>query len=173
MLLRDKIFYFQYILLKQWDFWFCDKWRAWVVKKLLRAPLEKLYVRYYVTIHDFKKLKLGKHVSINQGCFLSCQGGLSIGDYVSIGHNTSIITTEHTFNDSEKPIKYQPILQKPVSIGNNVWISANVTILAGVSIADGTVIAAGAVVNKDVLEMNSIIGGVPAKHIKYRGNGGN
>lgn len=56
---------------------------------------------------------------------------------------------------------------KPVTIGNDVWIGANVVILPGVNISDGAVIAAGAVVTKDV-EPYAIVGGVPAKVIRYR-----
>ena len=56
---------------------------------------------------------------------------------------------------------------KAVNIGNDVWIGANVIILPGVTISDGAIIAAGAVVNKDVKPFE-IVGGVPAKTIKYR-----
>lgn len=56
---------------------------------------------------------------------------------------------------------------KPVTIGNDVWIGANVCIMPGVSIGDGAVVAAGAVVCHDV-EPYSIVGGVPACHIRYR-----
>lgn len=56
---------------------------------------------------------------------------------------------------------------RPVEIGNDVWIGANVIILPGVKIGDGAVLAAGAVVTKDV-EPYAIVGGVPAKVIKYR-----
>lgn len=54
-----------------------------------------------------------------------------------------------------------------IYIGNDVWIGANVIILPGVHIGDGAVLAAGAVVNRDV-EPYSIVGGVPAKRIKFR-----
>ena len=54
-----------------------------------------------------------------------------------------------------------------ILIGNDVWVGANAIILSGVTIGDGAVIAAGAVVNKDVAPY-SVVGGVPAKHIKYR-----
>lgn len=56
---------------------------------------------------------------------------------------------------------------RPVVIGNDVWIGANVIILPGVHIGDGAVIAAGAVVTKDVDDY-AIVGGVPAKVIRYR-----
>lgn len=56
---------------------------------------------------------------------------------------------------------------EPVTIGNDVWIGANVVILPGVHIGDGAIIAAGAVVTKDV-EAYAVVGGVPAKVIKYR-----
>lgn len=56
-----------------------------------------------------------------------------------------------------------------IIIGNDVWIGANVSILPGVKIGDGAVLAAGAVVNKDVPPY-AIVGGIPAKVIKYRFN---
>ena len=56
---------------------------------------------------------------------------------------------------------------EPVVIGNDVWIGANVCIMPGVHICDGAIVAAGAVVTKDV-EPYAIVGGVPAKLIRYR-----
>ncbi len=54
-----------------------------------------------------------------------------------------------------------------VIIGNDVWIGTRVTILEGVRIGDGVVIAAGALVNKDIPPY-AVVGGVPARVIKYR-----
>ncbi len=56
---------------------------------------------------------------------------------------------------------------KPVIIGNDVWIGGYVSILPGVTIGDGAVVAAGAVVTRDV-EPYAIVGGVPARLIRYR-----
>jgi|GEM_PF-103189 len=55
----------------------------------------------------------------------------------------------------------------PIHIGNDVWIGARAIIMDGVTIADGVVVAAGAVVTRDVPPY-AIVGGVPAKIIRYR-----
>lgn len=52
-------------------------------------------------------------------------------------------------------------------IGNDVWIGNNVTIRYGITIGNGAIIGSGAVVTRDVAPY-SIVGGVPAKHIKQR-----
>lgn len=54
-----------------------------------------------------------------------------------------------------------------VEIGNDVWIGDSARIMQGVHVGNGAIIAAGAVVTKDVPDY-SIVGGVPAKVIKYR-----
>jgi len=74
-------------------------------------------------------------------------------------------TNNQLFNDFANPItEGSPYT---ISIGNDVWIGADVRILDGVKIGDGAIVAAGAIVTTNV-EPYSIVGGVPAKHIRYR-----
>jgi hypothetical protein len=54
-----------------------------------------------------------------------------------------------------------------VTIGHDVWIGHGVTVTAGVTIGTGAVIGAGAVVTRDVGPY-TVVGGVPARHIKRR-----
>lgn len=121
-----------------------------------------------VFIEGAQNLRIGNHVSINRNTNLSCEGGITIGDNVAIGHGTSIISTNHGFADAQVPINYQPVSYAPVVIGSNVWIGAKATILAGVTIPQGCIIAAGAIVTKSVAERDSIIAGVPARRISSR-----
>jgi acetyltransferase-like isoleucine patch superfamily enzyme len=58
---------------------------------------------------------------------------------------------------------------REVLIGNDVWVGARAIILDGVAIGDGAIIGAGAVVTKDI-PAYAIVGGVPAKIIRYRFN---
>ena len=60
-----------------------------------------------------------------------------------------------------------PSCKGDIIIGNDVWIGAKSTIMSGVKIGHGAIVAAGAVVTKDV-QPYSVVGGNPAKHIKFR-----
>lgn len=65
-----------------------------------------------------------------------------------------------------KENKYVGDLKQTI-IGNDVWVASDAVIKHGVTVGDGAVVAAGAVVVKDVPPF-AIVGGVPAKIIKYR-----
>ena len=102
---------------------------------------------------------------------------LKIGNFVSIASNVSfLLDVEHrTDTISTYPFKAK-MLNTCVSEGyskgdiiveDDVWIGYGATIMSGVHICQGAVIAAGAVVTKDV-PAYAIVGGVPAKLIKYR-----
>jgi len=67
-----------------------------------------------------------------------------------------------TFADKNYFEEYADII-----IENDVWVGANALITEGVRIENGAIIAAGAVVTKDVPPY-AVVGGVPAKIIKYR-----
>lgn len=71
----------------------------------------------------------------------------------------------HTFADEDKFKEFS----NPIQIGNDVWIGQGAFLCGGVNINDGAVILAGAVVTKDIPPY-AIVGGVPAKIIKYRYN---
>lgn len=102
--------------------------------------------------------------------------GLKIGRFCSIGENVQIyLGGEHrthwiTTYPFDVLIDGDPTPSKGnVVIGNDVWIANNVQILSGVTIGDGAVIAAGAVVTSNVPDY-AIVGGVPAKLIRFRFN---
>ena len=113
-----------------------------------------------------KRLKLGKESGIGRKSLI--QGSVTIGDYVMMGPECFIFTTNHEFNDINLPMIRQGFSEeKEVIIEDDVWIGARVTILPGVTVHSGSILGAGAVVTKDV-PCNSVVGGNPAKVLKYR-----
>ncbi len=56
---------------------------------------------------------------------------------------------------------------RPVTLGNDVFIGNRVIIKSGVTIGDGAVVGGGSVVTKDV-EPYAVVGGAPARLIRYR-----
>jgi len=56
---------------------------------------------------------------------------------------------------------------KDVVVEEDVWLGVNVTLLSGVTVGRGAIVAAGSVVTKDVPPY-SVVGGVPARFIKFK-----
>lgn len=100
----------------------------------------------------------------------------SIASEVKIGlgmHPVDLVSTHPLFYAPKKEWSIAPSIDVPfeeykeVLIGNDVWIGTRVIIMDGLKIGNGAIIAAGSVVTKDVPDF-AIVGGVPAKILKYR-----
>lgn len=95
------------------------------------------------------------------------QGGVIIGAECLLAPHVVIVSENHGYSDVSIPIREQAPQRAEVSIGDNCWIGAGAVILAGVSIGPGSIVAAGAVVTKS-FGPGSIVGGTPAKLIRFR-----
>lgn len=101
---------------------------------------------------------------------------LDIGNFCSIGPEVMfVLSADHytnhisTFAYRVKILneKLEGVSKGDIKVDDDVWIGYGVTILSGVHIGQGAVVAAGSVITKDVPPY-AIVGGVPAKVIKYR-----
>lgn len=101
----------------------------------------------------------------------------SIANDVIIGlgnHPLDLLSTSPLFYKVQNPLHIGLIKKdldfveyKAISVGNDVWIGTRSIIMDGVSVGLGAVIAANSVVTKDVPPY-AVVGGIPAKIIKYR-----
>ena len=107
-----------------------------------------------------KNVKIGHNVFINHSLTIMARGSIEIEDNVMIGPGVSLLTANHDLYD------HQVLLCGKITIKKNAWIAAKAIILPGVTIGENAVVAGGAVVTKDV-EANTVVGGNPAKVLKY------
>ncbi len=137
---------------------------------------------------DAHNVFLGYASGISRGSEFS---NTKVGKYTVMGPRVRIIRGEHpthgfvsvhpafyslrkqygfTYTDRQKYTEFRWADEEndiSVIVGNDVWIGSDVLIMEGVKIGDGAIIAAGAVITRDVLPY-AIVGGVPAKIIRYR-----
>ena len=88
-------------------------------------------------------MTVGENVGL-AGTFILASAPVVIGNNCSFSFRNMIITSTHDLDD------FSTGIAKPITIGNNVWITTNVMILPGVTIGDNTVIGAGSIVTKDI-----------------------
>lgn len=94
--------------------------------------------------------------------YQNSQAKIIVGKGSYIAPNVGLITANHDVTNLENHSQ-----GKDITIGEGCWIGMNAVILPGVELGNNTVVAAGAVVTKSFENQNIIIGGVPAKIIKY------
>jgi acetyltransferase-like isoleucine patch superfamily enzyme len=155
---------FEYIVDKFWVFIYKYQIKS-IGRDVKLQPSRSVYL-------GLENLSIGDEVSIPRFAHIYCTDApLTIGNKVLFGPAPTIITGNHRIDvigkfifDSHEKL---PENDLPVTIEDDVWVGANVTILMGSVIGRGSVVAAGAVVNRK-FPPYSIIGGIPAKLLKFR-----
>ena len=138
--------------------------RAFCGKLILANCGKKVNIEKNATFSS--RVELGDRSGIGSGSLIA--GKCIIGNDVMMGPNCIIYTRNHKIDDVTVPMNTQGNAEeKPVTIGDDVWIGSRVIILPGVKIGSHSVIGAGAVVTKDVPEF-AIAAGNPATVKKYR-----
>lgn len=136
-------------------------------------------IRLGIGVDIAEGVEFGAHSYMNSGIV---RPGAKIGRFCSIAFNATVGIQNHLVNllsthpyiakgardvDFVSPFRNVSEGHEETQIGHDVWIASNVVILKGVKIKTGAVIAANSVVTRDV-DYFSIVGGLPAKHIRYR-----
>lgn len=113
-----------------------------------------------------RKTRLGEWCVIN-GLTVAGDGEVTIGRNCQIAPEVLILTQNHDYDDGNRIPYGSEFHEKPVVIGDFVWIGQRVTILPGTVIREGAIIQAGSVVHGEIPAM-SIAGGNPARPFAMR-----
>ena len=108
-------------------------------------------------------IEIGDGTVIGKGCVILDPGVIKIGKNCRIGPNVKITAVGHPIHPEQRAQRY--LINKPVTIGDNVWIDAGVVIVPGATIGDNAVIGAGSVVTKEI-PPNTIAFGSPCRPVR-------
>jgi acetyltransferase-like isoleucine patch superfamily enzyme len=144
----------------------------YILLPLFHSHGKRVYFEPERSRFTFNTISIGTDVYIGPGArFVASNSFIKVGSKVMFGPDVTIRGGDHNTTIIGKYMRdiYEKLPQndKGVTIDDDVWIGACAIILKGVTIGRGSIIAAGSVVNKDV-NPYSIVGGVPAKLIKWR-----
>lgn len=110
-------------------------------------------------------LRIGEGTIVNTGTLLDARGGLTIGQRVNISPDVAMLTADHDPQSSSFDGR-----ERPVTIGDSVWLAYRVIVLPGAEIGAGAVVAAGSVV-RSAVPARTIVAGNPASRIAERDPG--
>ena len=141
--------------------------------RYIRGSLVKGFIIYAgKNINIQRRANIARRITIGDysgiGAYSVIQGNVTIGEHVMMGPEVYIYTQNHRHDSIDKTMDSQGFEEeKPVIIGNDVWIGSRVTILPGVRIGNGAILGADSVITKDVPDY-TIVAGNPAKIVKHR-----
>ena len=140
--------------------------RSWIAKHLFRKTGKNIVIKHGAYFADGRNIVMGNYSQLGIDC--KVENDLVMGDYVLMAPEIVIYSSMHEYIDVNVPVMLQGAGEKkPVIIGNDVWIGLRVIIMPGIKIGNHVIIGAGAVVTHDIPNY-AVVGGVPARIIRYR-----
>ena len=139
--------------------------RRYIVGKVFKSCGKRVVVKDHCYFGDGSRISLGDYSQLGQNSKLL--GEIEIGANCIMGPDVVIMAIFHNYSDPTIPIRLQGAGEKPVKIGDDVWLGTRVIILPGINLGDHCVVGAGAVVTKSFPAF-SVLAGVPAKVVKMR-----
>lgn len=122
-------------------------------------------------IYLYEGVSIGSgHISATNAKFIMKKNSVcSTGLMVRTGNHMQEVGKWFRYIDDQYKLSHSQSgeYDQDVVVEEDVWLGVNVTLLAGVTVGRGSIVAAGAVVTKDVYPY-SIVGGVPARFIKFK-----
>ncbi|WP_027189368.1 acyltransferase [Paucidesulfovibrio longus] len=163
----DRLFFVVQAWLKYLSFSWAARLRGRLYSRFCKAAGRNLTIHDGVTIKHPGGITFGDNVTLNTGCFLGGGGGLTIGSDVMIGAGSKIVTSAHTHDKTDIPMREQGLEWKPVHVEDDVWFGFDVVVLPGVRIGRGSILGAASVVTRDVPPY-SVVAGNPGRVLRQR-----
>jgi maltose O-acetyltransferase len=113
------------------------------------------------------RVSIGAGTFLNYDCLMLDVAPITIGAACQVASRVQFLTATHPIDPEPRRIGWESA--KPITLGDNVWLSGGVIVCPGVTIGDDTVVGAGAVVARD-LPAGVVAAGVPARVLRGIGD---
>ncbi|MDR3704394.1 MAG: CatB-related O-acetyltransferase [Paludibacteraceae bacterium] len=147
----------------------CAKaFRYQLCKRLFQSCGKKCNIETGAYFGNGRDISLGYKSGLGAN-FKMLNRTVTIGNYLMMGEDVLFLGGGHNYDRTDIPMGKQGGKEKtPLTIADDVWIGARVIILPGCKeIGEGAIVGAGSVVTKDIPDY-AIVGGNPARIIRYR-----
>lgn len=141
--------------------------RLFMLKQVIGHIGKRCVIMRNPSISNPQNLSLGDDSGIGINAKLDCSENIEIGSRCLMGPDVMIYTSDHNWCSDKETYFLTGMSTSPVFIDDDAWLGARSIILKGVKVGRGATVAAGSIVTKDVPPF-AIVGGNPAKIIKYR-----
>lgn len=139
--------------------------RGWLAHFFFGACGRNLRLGRRLTFLNPKQIILGDDIFISLGSWIAAGDRIKIENEVMIGPYCVLNSDNH--RRTEGSFRYADQEYLPIRIGRGSWIAAHCVITAGSNIGKGCLVAANAVVPKGEVPDNAVVGGTPARFIKW------
>lgn len=146
---------------------FAKKMRGFCGRRLFKHTGKNITIEPKAYFGSGKNISIGDNSGIGPNCRVP--NNISIGSHVMMAPDVVILSNNHKFDDTSRPMMAQGTLSKTsLVISDDVWIGTRVIVTPNVSeIGKGVIIGAGSVVTKNIPDF-AVVAGNPAKIIKFR-----
>jgi acetyltransferase-like isoleucine patch superfamily enzyme len=117
-----------------------------------------------LSVGPHARLTLGANLIVNSEMTVICWHEITVGSDCIVGWKVLLADSDlHQIRDSDGRLLNQ---DRPIRIGDHVWIGCHTLVLKGSVLPENTIVAAGSTVVGEVREPGTIIGGVPARTLR-------
>lgn len=139
-----------------------NRWRLFWLKLFGCKIYGKPFVHQRARIQIPWNLTLHDHSCLGDRANAYTLGEIEIFEHATIAQEAYLCTGTHAFDKASLNL-----ITSKITIEKNVFVGARAFIMPGITIRENAIVGSGSLVTKDI-ERNAIVGGNPAKFIKYR-----
>ena len=137
--------------------------RDGLLRELLGECGDGVHIRPPFHLEYGTRVSIGAGTFFNYDCLMLDVAPVTVGADCQVASRVQFITATHPIDPHVRRIGWETA--KPITVGDNVWLSSGVILCPGVTIGDDTVVGAGAVVTRD-LPAGVVAMGVPARAVR-------